>query len=53
MNYSEELLEKVARAICEADGCEPDCHVHHYPDKFYWETYKEQAQAALDVIYGE
>jgi hypothetical protein len=49
------LVEKVARAICKADGTEPDSldpwmGEHQHPA---WEDYEEQATAAIDLIRAE
>ena len=49
------LVEKVARAICKADGTEPDSldpwmGEHQHPA---WEDYEDQASAALDLIRAE
>jgi hypothetical protein len=49
------LVEKVARAICKADGTEPDSldpwmGEHQHPA---WEDYEEQATAAIDIIRAE
>lgn len=46
-------LEKVARAICMADGENPDATLAGDGRNFLWEEYQAQAQAAIDAILGE
>lgn len=43
----EEVIEKVAREICNADGVHPDALKHHFPDTYYWQDYIPHATSAL------
>lgn len=43
------LIEHVARAICRADGLDPD-DVCEQTNVTYWTMYNEQAQAAIDAV---
>ena len=55
--YLEELdlqdtadIERVARAICVADGYNPDADKYIYRDSPYWLAYNEQAKAAIKAM---
>lgn len=47
-----EMIERVARALCKADGCDPD---HESPDQIdagikLWTRYVRDARAAIEAM---
>lgn len=41
------VLERVARALCEEDGKQPDCPFRGEP---YWRTYEDDARVAIEAM---
>ena len=47
------LVEKVARALCEAHGYDPDIYlwpIDGLPPLLHWQTYSDVAQAIIPII---
>ena len=50
---SEQLVEAVARGICEAAGFGPDSKSHHEDgNEFMWQDFRREARGALKAIDG-
>ena len=47
--YNHVKLDRVARAICEACGEEPDHSGDARGNEFRWQDYREIAKAAIDA----
>lgn len=52
MNDSETMIEKVARALCEAEGMNPDHESNEDMDEAakLWTTYRHLARAAIEAM---
>jgi hypothetical protein len=59
MTAQDQLLERVARAICRASGASPDQPVYRNgnPESgllyYKWQVYREEAHAALTACHAE
>lgn len=49
----DDLIEKVARAICKADGGDPNLTLGGDGENFLWHEYEPHARAALAVAEPE
>lgn len=46
-----DLVEAVAKAICKADGIDPETElVTHFSKDFWWELYLKEARAAIAAV---
>lgn len=53
MTNNSDLKEKIARALCWSNGCDPDVTLGGDGVNFLWMEYEHQAEAVMDVINGE